>query len=261
MAIDIYAWEILSNHLHALVETRPDLVRGWTDRDVAIRYLTLCPCKWRRRRKGIPVDAPPTDEEIDDVLTVPGRIAVLRERLSSVSWFMAMLKEPIARWANKEDDCTGHFWEGRFQCVAVLDEAAIVAVATYIDLNAIRAGLVERIEAAHQGSVSERARLVAGRRPRTSIPLKSIPGFTDRAYLKHVDEWSRVVVPGKRSVPRVLPPILERLGLTRQSWASLIKRGLETVSGTAIGSAEALRDEARRRMGHWVLSPTRNWTG
>ena len=39
---------------------------------------------------------------------------VYRKRLSSVSWFMKYLNEPIARAANKEDKCSGHFWDRFF---------------------------------------------------------------------------------------------------------------------------------------------------
>lgn len=255
MAIDIYAWEILDNHLHILLAIRPDNVSAWSDHEVADRYLQICPCKWRRRLRGTPVDAPPSDQEIAISLINPDRVKVLRARLSSVSWFMAKLKEPIAKRANREDECTGHFWEGRFRCFAVLDEAAIVATATYVDLNAIRAGIVERPEDTQHGSIAQRATLISGGRPRTSISLQPIPGFSDKDYLKHIDRWARAMVPGKRFMPRSVPPILERLGFTARSWVKALRSTWDSLAGTAIGTIDSLQAEADRRGGNWVCNP------
>ena len=54
---------------------------------------------------------------------------------------MKCLKEPLSRLANKEDGCTGAFWEGRFRSVAILDEESLLATCAYIDLNPVAAGI------------------------------------------------------------------------------------------------------------------------
>jgi len=59
-------------------------------------------------------------------------VAATRQRLVNLYWFMKCLKEPLARMANKEDGCTGAFWEGRFKSVAVLDEASLLATIPFV---------------------------------------------------------------------------------------------------------------------------------
>jgi putative transposase len=52
---------------------------------------------------------------------------------------MKHLKQPIAYQANREDRCSGHFFEGQFYSGALLDENAVVAAIAYVGLNPMRA--------------------------------------------------------------------------------------------------------------------------
>lgn len=255
MAVDIYAFQILGNHIHVLVGIRPDTVAGWTDREVVRRYLKICPCRWKRVAKGLDPDGEPTDQEIELELSKPDRIVELRRRLSCLSWFNAKLKEPIARRANTEDGCKGRFWDGRFRSLAVLDQDALVTVAVYVDLNAVRAGVADRLEDIQHGSIGDRIAAALGRPSQISTPLASIPGFTDAQYVAEVDRWSRRRVPGKKAAKASLEPILDRLGLSTRQWLAALGRCWDDLRGTAIGGVSAMAAEVARRHARWICSP------
>ncbi len=153
-AIEVCAYAVMWNHYHVVLRTRPDILASWSDRQVAIRWLRLFP-----RRRGLGNTTPsPTELDICALLSCPERIAELRSRLCSLSWFMGRLNEFIARAANKEDKVTGRFWESRFKCLVLLDEAAIAACMVYVDLNPIRAGLAPTPEQSDFTSIQERIR-------------------------------------------------------------------------------------------------------
>jgi REP element-mobilizing transposase RayT len=136
--VDVLSYAIMSNHLHVILRNRPDVVAVWSDEEVAIRWLRVFPGK---RIEGHLAE--PTDHEVKTLASDAKRIAEIRLRLSDFSWFMRSLAEPIARMANKQDECTGRFWEGRFKAQRIVDEAGLLACAMYVDLNPVRAALAE----------------------------------------------------------------------------------------------------------------------
>ena len=42
-AVEVLAYAVMSNHLHVVLRTRPDWVDGWSDEEVARRWLTIFP--------------------------------------------------------------------------------------------------------------------------------------------------------------------------------------------------------------------------
>jgi hypothetical protein len=153
-AIEVCAYSVMANHYHVILRTRPDIVALWSDREVATRWLTLFP-----HHRNVSSTLPqPAESEIQALADCLKRIAQLRQRLSSLSWFMGRLNEFIARAANQEDQVKGRFWESRFKCQALLDEAAIVACMAYVDLNPIRAGKAATPEQSNFTSIQERIR-------------------------------------------------------------------------------------------------------
>ena len=66
---------------------------------------------------------------------------------------------------DKEDDCTGTFWEARYKSIANLDEEALLATCASIDQNPVAAGIATTPESSHHTSIKQwvdHARAVQG---------------------------------------------------------------------------------------------------
>jgi REP element-mobilizing transposase RayT len=150
--LEILGFSVMSNHLHVIARTRPDIVKTWSDDDVALRWWRLFP----QRRNEDHSAAEPSEFELNMIRNDAAGLLEKRQRLSDISWFMRCLVEPIARRSNKEDEVTGRFWEGRFKAQPLLDETAVAACMAYVDLNPIRAGIASTPETSEFTSVKDR---------------------------------------------------------------------------------------------------------
>jgi REP element-mobilizing transposase RayT len=287
--IDCLTYTILSNHAHIVLRSRPDVVASWSDKEVAQRWLRLHPK--RRKKNGDPAE--PSEPELNMIVNNPARLAELRLRLSDISCWMGRLAEYIARRSNAEDNCTGRFWQGRYRGDNLLDDAALLTCAMYVDLNPIRAAMAETPETSQFTGAKDRIDDLAARSDRSSdhdwqragagqqsgwlSPIgideqkdelgpeldttgrrASRKGFLSISltdYLQLLDWTGRAIRADRRgSIPAHLAPILTRIGVNGEHWYELVTR-FGKLFKRAAGSAENLAAEARRRGVRWLQGP------
>ncbi len=68
------------------------------------------------------------------------------QRIFDVSELMRSLQSKIARWFNYTHNRRGRFWADRFKSVLLEDQKAMFDCLLYVELNPVRAGIVERPE-------------------------------------------------------------------------------------------------------------------
>jgi REP element-mobilizing transposase RayT len=153
MAIDLEGFCTMGNHLHLIVRNRPDVAGKWSAEEIARKWLQLCPPYKPGTRE---VAETPSQADLDAILNNPARVEQLRLRLSNPSWLMRFVTEKLARVANREDQTTGRFWEGRFKMQRLLDEWAVAACLVYVDLNPIRAGITNTLSHSEHTAVFAR---------------------------------------------------------------------------------------------------------
>lgn len=241
--IDIAAYAIMSNHYHIVVRLSPEQADDWSSEEVLDRWLSLHRGSLliQQQRQGFALSK--AEEE-----TVADTIAVYKERLTSLSWFMKTLNQTIAREANKEDNCKGHFFEARYTSQALKTEESLLACMAYVDLNPVRAEKAETPEVSEHTSIKERIKpsfdvdkaientatqglirdFKQSLKPLMpfvgNITEKENPGipFHFEDYLSLVDWTGRAVRDDKKgAIDASLPPILERLNSTSERWITL----------------------------------------
>jgi REP element-mobilizing transposase RayT len=264
-AVDLCSYALMSGHLHLILRTAPDQVDDWTDEDVARRWLTIFPMSGHKSHDPDKISA----TEFQMLVMNKKRIKEIRERLSSVSWFMRCLNEYIARLANKEDDCKGRFWEGRFKCIKLLDDSAVLACMAYVDLNPIRAGIAKTPEDSEFTGIYDRiiARGMHTEAASLQPPPDSwlCPITTDGTtkpdsilnmelddYLRLVDWSGRQIREDKRgAIPVDLAPILERLKVDPDHWLRTVT-GFEGFFFRVAGRLKSMTEAARQAGVRWL---------
>jgi REP element-mobilizing transposase RayT len=284
-AVAVCGFAVMDNHLHVLVRLDADAAKDWSDEDVVRRWLAVYPPRTLDLE-----DAKLVQVWVDDQLKNPKLVAIYRERLQDLGWFMKSLKEPLARLANKEDDCKGTFWESRYKSIAILDEESLLATCAYIDLNPVAAGMAAVPESSPHTSIRQRVQhartkgklrelkeaaknSVAGSkaagkleeshwlcpvedlRPKGSPREGMLAGFSLGSYLLLVDYTGRLFREGKARISRELAGIFERLGSDAEFWGDRLKQmfSRSRLLGSYMAThRDKLREVAARRGVHHV---------
>ncbi|MCU7919141.1 MAG: transposase [Candidatus Thiodiazotropha sp. (ex Epidulcina cf. delphinae)] len=251
-AIDLCSYSVLSNHFHLVLFIDQETAEGWGAREVVERWHRLYKGTFFSQRYLNGESLSPAEQQVLDE-----QVALWRSRLMNISWFMRCLNESIAREANREDGCTGRFWEGRFKSQALLDEKALAACMAYVDLNPVRAGLAKTPEQSEYTAIAERSEQMkrAARskgqaaqpahllpfvgNPRADMP-KGLP-FRLIDYLELVDWTGRAILENKRGhIPKDQPPVLERLQIDPKHWLYMTQHFESKFKGL-VGTAYTLK--------------------
>ena len=88
----LYAYVIMSNHYHLVVHLDPKRTEQWTDREVVDRWLNRTTAKGSKSKDIM-------KERMNSLINRPQKVAEIRARLGSLSWFMREINEPMARIA------------------------------------------------------------------------------------------------------------------------------------------------------------------
>ena len=139
--VKVLTYCIMGNHFHWLVEVpnRPADANAMPDEDIVAR---VAKCQGKMAAAGLKADLAAALKAGN--ATLHSRI---RERWLSRMWnlsaFVQSVKQRFSVWFNKQHQRKGTMWEERFKSVVALGPQAIASVAAYIDLNPVRAGLVD----------------------------------------------------------------------------------------------------------------------
>ena len=262
--IELCAYAVMSNHYHLVLHINHDKALSLSHDEVISRWgrLFRVPDVVERWQKNKTAE---TENELVEKL-----VSLWRKRLSDVSWYMRCLNEYIARQANIEDGCKGHFWEGRFKSQAILDDPGLLACMIYVDLNPLRASLVSTPEESadvsiHQRLVESHAQQSEANHPwllpfANENPEPASLPYTLKDYLLLLDWTGRARRYDKRgAIAADEPPILSRLGIDSRSFLSALalkplSRG--TVIGLVTGAAAHARLTSRHSVRGGLLSST-----
>jgi len=138
--VDILTYCVMDNHFHVLIRIAHD-AKEISDSEIVRRYVSLYPSGGTYQQM--------TPEVLQHLLQSNDHQGLAAKkgiinRMGDVSEFMKTLKQRFSVYYNRNHHRYGTLWAERFKSVLVEPATkAIVAMAAYIDLNPVRAGITE----------------------------------------------------------------------------------------------------------------------
>ena len=141
-AVRVLAFCVMSNHFHLLLEvpSAPEQ-RGahWSDERLLDHLSNLYSKQQMGKLRG---ELQHYRKQNNTAAAEAFRERYFR-RMWDLSQFMKTLKQRFTSWFNRRHDRRGTLWEERFKSILVEDGHAARTTAAYIDLNPVRAGMVD----------------------------------------------------------------------------------------------------------------------
>ena len=190
--LEIITYALMSNHFHVLVRVpqRTDL----SDAELIRRYRVLHPKPTKYQTSRFEVIQSQLKQEGPEAEMWRTRQLAL---MGDLSPFMQLVKQRFSIWFNRSHDRYGTLWSERFKSVLVEGSSGVMrTMAAYIDLNAVRAGLVDDPKDYRFCGYGE---AVAGNQ-RAQAGLKWVTGGRDWG---HIQSTYRQTLFGKGSGPKV----------------------------------------------------------
>jgi hypothetical protein len=240
--LDLYfcclaAFELMGNHYHLVVFVEQFRELSWRELKQRARLRFGPLWRWRTRHWS------------------RSRWEQFNRDLFDVSCFMQHVNGEFSKWFNRRYQRRGPFWADRFKNSELLDLEAVQTAILYTELNAVRAGLVQRPEAYRMGSAHWRW---SGQKSALLIPLEQLfpaergeDSYTIyRALLYH--RGAVTTKPNQAVIPDWILQDEEARGFARPG--ALRQRLRCLTDGVAIGGWEPVRRvlENYRREGRYV---------
>jgi putative transposase len=138
--VEVLAYVFMSNHYHLLVRVPELVARDALGSPVILERIGAL--YGARVRKELLAELDSENQGV--AFAAKGRLERYRALMGDLSQFMKLYKMRFSRWYNSTHGRFGTLWAERFKSLVVEDSAeAVQALAAYIDLNPVRAGLCD----------------------------------------------------------------------------------------------------------------------
>lgn len=135
---------VMSNHFHLLLEIPDPAITASLDRETILHRIGLLYDEFTVETVRQELERAAAAENSRWEKEVLDRY---RGRMGNLSTFVQELKQRFSSWYNRRHQRKGTLWEERFKSMLVEgDEKALLTIAAYIDLNPIRAHMVDKVE-------------------------------------------------------------------------------------------------------------------